>query len=65
MYHRANNTVANISPNHVMTTDTNLMMSNVILQMQGGESPLDRGMLPRAYGEDENDNDSSGDNYKF
>ena len=30
MYHRANNTVANISPNQIITTDTTLMMSNVI-----------------------------------
>ena len=62
---RANNTIANISPNDITKNTETSMMSNVIMQMQAGESPLDRGMLPRAYGEGENDGDSSGDNYKF
>ena len=59
---RGNNTIANISPTDLKRTETT-MISNVIMQMQSGESPLDRGMLPRAYGDD--DNDSTNDNYRF
>ena len=62
-YHKANNTVANINPNLIMEQSAdNSLMSNVIMQMQG-ESPLDKGMLPKVFGE--NDGDSSGDNFRF
>ena len=59
--------MANINPNEItkLQSETSMMSTNVIMQMQG-ESPLDKGMLPRAYGDgDCDDGDSSGDNYRF
>ena len=56
---RVNNTVANIHPNDLKHSggDTSMMTG---WRMQG-ESPLDKGMLPRAYGD--GDKDSSEDNF--
>ena len=62
-YHnRANNTEAIINPNDLSKqSNENSLHTNAL--MMTSESPLERGMLPKGFGD--GDGDSSGDNFGF